>query len=185
MRPDSFVEGAITVEDDDAIDKTIDSAQLDPILWFNGKRQLVVGTAGGQWIVDSDGAVVAPNDTSAKQHTAVSSGDIQHASINEITIFTDRSQRELHDLGFKLDDNSFVATDLTILADHIFRSKCEQLSYQRRPYSTVWSRREDGRLAALSYNRQHDVLGWSQQILGGSFGSGDAVVTSEASIPGG
>jgi hypothetical protein len=39
-------------------------------------------------------------------------------------------------------------------------------------------------LAALSYNRQHDVLGWTQSIIGGTFGSGDAVVESLAVIPG-
>jgi hypothetical protein len=56
--------------------------------------------------------------------------------------------------------------------------------YQRNPYSIVWCLRANGKLAALSYNKQHQVLGWSQHIIGGSFGSGDAVVTSLAAISG-
>lgn len=184
MRPDSFVEGSTTVEDDDAIQKTLSSAQIDKIVWINGQKAMVVGTVGGQWIVDSTGPVVTPADTSAKQHTALPSANLAHTAVNQITVFADRSRRELHEVGFKFEEDSFVATDLTILADHILRSPAEQLVYQRRPYSTIWVRRTDGRLAALSYNRQHEVLGWSQSIIGGSFGSGAAVVESIAAIPG-
>jgi hypothetical protein len=39
-------------------------------------------------------------------------------------------------------------------------------------------------LASLNYNKQHQILGWSQTIIGGSFGSGDAVVESVSVIPG-
>lgn len=184
MRPDSFVEGSVTVEDDDAIDKTLSAAQIDPIVWVNGQKALVTGTVGGQWIVTSAGAVVTPADTSVKQHTALPSANLAHASINQITVFADRSKREIHEVGFKFEEDSFVATDLTILADHILRSPAEQIVYQRRPFSTLWVRRADGRIAALSYNRQHEVLGWAQTIIGGSFGTGAAVVTSVAVIPG-
>lgn len=184
MRPDSFIDGAITVEDDDALALTLDSETIDPVFWMNGKRQLIVGTAGGQWVVDSVGPVLTPTDRGARLHSAVPASRVQRAAINEITLFADSSQREVHDIGFKFEDDGFVATDLTILADHVFRSKNVQMAYQRRPYSTVWSRRADGRLAALAYNRQHDVLGWTQSIIGGSFDGGDAVVGSIGVIPG-
>ena len=44
--------------------------------------------------------------------------------------------------------------------------------------------RDDGRCATLSYNRQQDILGWSQQILGGAFSGADPVVDHVAIIPG-
>ncbi len=184
MRPDSYVEGGITVEDDDAIQRTLDGDHLDPIHWLNGKQQLVIGTGGGQWVGNSNGPVITPADMAAREHSATAGGDVKALAVEEITIYTDRSRRQLYEIGFKFDDNSFVSNDLTILADHILRSPVEQLVYQRRPFSTVWVRRADGVLATLAYNRQHEVLGWAQTRLGGSFGDGKAVVESISVIPG-
>ena len=180
----SWVEGVSEVEDNNAITVTLNATQIEPIYWLSGQRKLVVGTAGGQWVVESSGAVVTPSDISAKQHTEASAGNLAAIRVNEVTLFADRSQREISDIGFRFDDDAFVATDLTILADHIFRSKIEGMAYQRRPLSNAWCRRADGRISVLSYNRQHNVLGWAPQILGGSFGAGDAVVESVAVIPG-
>lgn len=184
MRPDSFVNGATTVEDDDAISATLQSTKINPVFWLSGLRQLMVGTAGGQWVVKSSQAVITPSDISAKQHAAVPCANMRNIEINQTILFADRARREVHDLGFSLEQDSFIATDLTILADHMFRSRNEQMVYQRNPYSIVWCRRADGRLAAVSYNKGHQVLGWSQAVIGGRFGNGDAVIASAAAIPG-
>lgn len=184
MRPDSFQDGDSVVQDDDAISVTLRSTKINPIFWASGQRKLIIGTAGGQWIIQSSGASVTPSDISAKQHAAVPCAEIKNIEINQTILFADRSLRQIHDLGYSLQEDSFLATDLTILSDHIFRSRLEEMVYQRSPYSIVWGRREDGRLATLSYNKQHQILGWSQSILGGSFGTGDAVVESMITIPG-
>jgi len=184
MRLDSFSEGDLTAQDDDAISVTLRSTKINPIFWVSGQKNLMVGTAGGQWVIRSSGAVVTPSDISTKQHAAVPCADTKNIEINQTILFADRARREVHDLGFSLEEDSFLATDLTILSDHMFTSKLEEMVYQRNPYSIIWCRREDGRMASLSYNKQHQVLGWSQTVIGGSFGSGDAVVESVAVIPG-
>ena len=184
MQPDSWEEATLEAQDDDAINVKLRSNKINPIFWISGQRKLMVGTAGGEWVVGSAGSVVTPDDISAKQHSAVPCSKLKAIEVNQTTIFADRSKKELHDLGFSLQDDSFLATDLTILADHVFRSPIKEMAYQRNPYSIIWSRREDGRLVSLSYNKQHEVLGWSQSVIGGSFGSGDAVVESIAIIPG-
>ena len=184
MRPDTFADGASTVEADDAIAVTLRSTKLNPVYWMAGQRQLMVGTAGGEWVIQSSGAVITPTDLSAKEHAAVPCAAMRSISINQTILFADRSRREVHDLGFSLQEDSFLATDLTILSDHVFRSNIQDMVYQRNPYSTIWCRRSDGRLVSLSYNKQHQILGWSQSIIGGSFGSGDSIVESIATIPG-
>lgn len=183
MRPDSFESGGITVEADDAIATTMASAGIDPILWMNGSDNLVVGTASGQFLVTSSGAVVTPTDISVKRNTSIKSSDLA-VPVNDITVFVDRSQRRAYDIGYQFNNGKFVATNLTVLADHIFNSKAQEIAYQESPYSIIWVRRADGRLAALSYDKQHEVLGWSQSIIGGTFSSGDAVVESVVTIPG-
>ena len=44
--------------------------------------------------------------------------------------------------------------------------------------------RDDGELACLTRQVDQEVIGWTRQIIGGSFGGGDAVVDSVAVIPG-
>ena len=184
MRPDSYTNGDTAIEDDDAIAVTLQSTEINPIFWLSGQKQLMIGTAGGQWVITSTGAAITPSDISAKQHAAVPCGDINSIAINQTILFSDRAQRKVHELSYSLQEDSFLATDMTILADHVLRSKVNEMAYQRNPYSIVFCRRADGRLALLSYNKQHEVLGWTQTILGGSFGSGDAVVESICTIPG-
>lgn len=184
MRPDSFTDGDIKIEDDDAISVTLQSTSINPIYWIAGQKQLKVGTAGGQWIITSTGAVVTPTDISAKQHAAVPCSALSDIEINQTILFADRAQHKVHELSYSLQEDAFLATDMTILSDHVLRSKLQEMAYQRNPYSIIYCRRADGRLALLSYNKQHQVLGWSQIILGGSFGDSDPVVESVCTIPG-
>lgn len=184
MRPDSFSSQATSVEDDDAINVTLSSKQIDPVLWISSQKSLIIGTAGSQWVITSSGDVITPSTISAKQHSFIPSAAIEPAVVNNITLFADRTKKEIYDVVFSDVEQSFVPTDLTILADHMFKSPVQEIGYQRRPYSTAWCRRADGRLAALSYNRQHQILGWSQHIIGGAFSTGDATVESIAVIPG-
>ena len=58
------------------------------------------------------------------------------------------------------------------------------MEWQQEPNNNLWCVREDGQLACLTYQRSENVVSWSRHILGGSFGSGNAVVESIASISG-
>lgn len=184
MRNDSFVEGALTVEDDDGITATLQSKRIDPILWLADLSALLLGTAGAQWSVSSSGSVITPSDIFAKVASAVPAGDLNPAQISQAVIFADRSKRELHEVTFSNELGGYIPELLTILAEHIFRSPVHQIAFQRRPEGILWCPREDGRIATLAYNRAHEVLGWSQQIIGGTFGTGDPVVEHIAIIPG-
>jgi hypothetical protein len=58
------------------------------------------------------------------------------------------------------------------------------MEWQQEPDNILWCVREDGQLAALTYQRSEAVVSWHRHILGGAFGSGNAVVESIASISG-
>lgn len=184
MQPDSFVDGEQTVEDTDAIAVTLNSKRIDPIVWLAEVNDLVMGTAGAQWSVDSIGGVVTPSDIFAKTNSALPSGDMEVLAVNQALVFTDKTKRELYEMAYSYNESGYVPTLLTVFADHIFNSPASMLAFQRRPLSIVWAPRDDGRIATLSYNRQHEVLGWSQQIMGGVYGSGDPLVEHIAVIPG-
>ena len=186
MRPDSFVSNATTAEDDDAINVTLTSKRIDPIHWISPQVNLLVGTAGGEWQISAgSGSNISPSNIQARETSFVPCANIEPVSVNNITIFADKSEREMYDIVFNDTEQSYVPRDLTILSDHIFRSPAAEIVYQRRPYSTAWVRRDDGRVSVLAYNRQQEVLGWTQLLMGGSLtGSNHPEVESIAVIPG-
>lgn len=184
FRPDTFAGVVSQTEDDDALSYQIASEEVNDIAWMTGRRKLIIGTGGGQFVAESQGAALKATDISITPHSDIPCKRVAPIALEHAVLFIEASGRALYDLGFQLDDDSFVAADLTILADHMLRSPAQEAALQRRPLQTVWVRREDGRLAVLSYNRKQDIVGWSHRIMGGSFGSGAAVVESVATIPG-
>jgi hypothetical protein len=58
------------------------------------------------------------------------------------------------------------------------------MAFAEEPNSLIWAVRSDGVLLSMTYRREEDVVGWARHILGGAFGSGNAVVESVATIPG-
>lgn len=184
FRPDTFAALVSVTEDDDALSNLIAAEEVNEIVWVTGRRKLIVGTGGGQFIAESQGAAIKPTDISITAHSDIPCKKTAPIAIEHAVIFIEASGRKAYDLGFQLDDDSFVAADLTILSDHMLRSPAQEAALQRRPLQTVWMRREDGRLAVLAYNRKQDIVGWTHRILGGAFGGGSAVVESIATIPG-
>jgi hypothetical protein len=184
MQPDTFIDGLLTVEDDDAIAVTLNSKRIDPILGIGELNNLILNTGGAQWTIASSGPVITPSDIFAKVNSAVPVGDVDLVPVSQAIVFTDKSRREVYEMAFSEEQAGYIPELLTILSDHVFRSPLASMRYQRRPDSTIWCPRDDGRIATMAYNRQHQILGWSQQILGGVFGDGDAVVESIAVIPG-
>ena len=184
FRPDSFVSSAVTVQDDDAADFTIASTRVNKIHWLSSSTSLVIGTAGGEWIASSSGSTITPTDISVKQHSTNGSYPTRPVRVNNIVLFIQRATRKLIDLVFNFEEDGFRGRDTTILADHVTRGGITQVRYQPEPDSIVYAKRNDGQIAALTYKPDQQVSGWTRQKLGGSFGSGHAVVESIAVIPG-
>lgn len=184
MRPDSLEGSAIEVQDDDALDFTIAADQVNVILWMSSGSQLVLGTSGGEWVVQSDGPNLTPTDIDVKRSTTYGSTDIVPVRVSHVVLFLDRSGRRLREFAFNFDTNDFRSPDMTILADHILVGGVTEMAYQQSPDSLLWCVRGDGQLVVLTYLREQNVVGWARQIVGGSFSSGDAVVESVATIPG-
>ena len=183
--PDSKqTSGAPKVEDDDALDISLVASQANIIRWMAGAQALIVGTTGGEWLIKSDGPIIKPTDIDAKRQTAHGSANLQPLEIGPVIVFLQSARRKIRELVFDFNTDSLRAPDLTVLADHATRSGVVDVAYQEEPQSTVWAVRTDGVIAGLTYEREQNVVGWSRHVLGGSFGSGDAVAETVAVIPG-
>lgn len=185
MRPDSFVASELTVEDDDAIAITLAAKELSTTRWVESIRNAIcVGTNAGEWIIDSEGAVLTPTDISAEQHTRNGSAAATPIQIDDVVLYIQRAKRKVMDFTFVFERQNFKARDLNILAHRIAGSGFSRLEYQKDPDSVVWALRADGQVGILTYKTEEDIAGWGRVKLGGAFSGGDAVVESVATIPG-
>src|SRR3546814_14071724 len=62
--------------------------------------------------------------------------------------------------------------------------KVREIVYAEEPESEVFAQLENGKLPAMTFRREEDVVGWGRHILGGAFSTGHAVVESIVTIPG-
>ncbi len=169
-----------------ALTYTIGSNQVNVIRYLSSSNQLLVGTSGGEFVVRASGrdTPLTPTDTQIKQTTTYGSSTTQPLQIGNSTLFLQRAKRKLREFVYNNDVASYTAPDMTILAEHISEGGLSEMAYQQEPDSNVWAVRSDGELVCMTYRREEQVVAWHRHIIGGVFGSGNAVVESVATIPG-
>jgi hypothetical protein len=174
-----------TVEADDALDYTISADDVNAIRWLSaGEDTLAIGTVGGEWVPSSEGAVLTPLDITVRRQTTHGSARIHPVRVGPVVLFVQRAKRKIREFGFSFEIDGYRAPDMTRLSQHITRGGIVEMDYAEEPDALVWAVRSDGQLLSMTYRRDEDVVGWGRHIVGGSFGSGNAVVESIAVIPG-
>ena len=171
---------------DDAMVYTIASNQVNAIRYMKAVRTLVVGTTGGEFTVSADGtnASITPTNITIKRQSSFGSANVDAIPAGNAILFLQKAKRKIRELQYNFDSDGYQAPDLTILNETVTDSGINEMSYQQEPNSIIWCVRDDGVLAALTYQRSENVIAWSRHIFGGVFGSGKSVCESVASISG-
>ena len=170
----------------DAMVYTIAANQVNAIRYMKAVRTLVVGTTGGEYTVSADGtdASITPTNITIKRQSSYGSANVDAIPAGNAILFLQKARRKIRELQYNFDSDGYQAPDLTILNDSATNSGINEMVYQQEPGSIIWCVRDDGVLAALTYQRSENVIAWSRHIFGGVFGTGDAVCESAATISG-
>ena len=172
--------------DNDALIYTIASNTVDSIRYLSSTRVLAIGTTGGEFVLTStnDGPVT-PTTTLIRKYSNYGTANVEPVQVADVTLFLQRGASKIREFKFVGDVNSsgYAAPDMTILAEHITQGGITAFAYQQEPESIVWALRSDGTLLGLTYRREEEVVGWHKHVIGGVFGSGQAVVESIAPLP--
>lgn len=159
------------VTDDDAINRPLNSRQADGARWAIGtERALLIGAGDAEYVVRGSGSdrVVTPTNITALPATKYGSRvGLRPVEVDGAILFFDKTGRSLRELAYVFDVDSYRAPDLTLFAHHMFESLPVGLAFQASPAQVAWAPRTDGQIATFTYQREHEVLGWSRQILGG------------------
>jgi hypothetical protein len=161
--------------DDDALIYTIASEQVDAIRWLSSGDVLAMGTVGGVFTIRSTSdAPLTPTNVKVQRDTTYGSAFTLPKKVGSFVYYIQRNLRTLRELTFNFDlygDNR-LATDMTLLAEHITgKDGIVQMAYQQSPHNVLWCVRADGQIATLTRQIEQEVVGWSRQVTDGLFES--------------
>ena len=170
---------------DRAIQVTISSDEVNKAQWLVPAQALLIGTSGGEFACaeNSSSEAFAPGNVKIEQQTSEGSRSVHPINVGYSTLMVQRSGRKVKELNYSFQQNGYIATDLTALAEHVTLGGVQQTVWHKEPYVAMWAVRGDGQLLGFTFNKEQDVVGWHRHIIGGVYGSGDAVVESVCVIP--
>ena len=165
--------------DDDALNYTINTQDMNTIQWLAPTKILAIGTANGEFSLGatgSDAAVTPTNVRIIPQTTYGSADDVRPLRVGSSILFLQRAKRKLREYVYNFETDAFVAANMNVLAEHIAQDGIIDLTYQQEPNQIVWAPLTTGELTGMTYERAEDVVGWHRQNV-------DGIVESVVTIP--
>ena len=169
------------LRDDDAATFNLLANGQDQILWAVSLKNLVMGTAAGEWALVADSQVgispVSPPELEPQSYWGAEA--VPPAIIGNVIVFVRKHGRRLHELVFDYVNDGYKSEDLLVMSEHLTsgpNKTIKQLAWSQDPDSILWCRRADGILLGMTYIRAHEVAGWHRHDFGGE-------VESIAAIP--
>jgi hypothetical protein len=169
-----FTPGA---KEDDALDYTLGSTEVDDILWMAAGRVLIVGTSSGEYVVRASRLTeaVTPTNVTVTRDTNVGSAKTAPVGVESGLVFMARHGKSRNagrvpvDYRYDYRIDGFAATPLNLLADHILKpGGANQIAWTRSPVPVLWVARNDGELVGCTLSVQQEVVAWHRhQIAGG------------------
>lgn len=169
-------------DNDNSFDFEIAAREVNVIRWLEPGRNLVIGTSGAEWVVSGGGedSPITPTNIKVRRHRQYGSANILPLTADGSILFIQEQGEKLMEFTYDFKSDSYVAPDLTLLAEHITEGGLTALAYQKTPYSIVWGVRNDGKLVGMTYLREEEIVAWHEHPLGGT----NMEVESIAVIPG-
>mgnify|MGYP000010455731 FL=1 len=167
-----------TTEDGDAFSIVSASGLSNSILFLEAQRGVVCLTSGGEYMVDSEGALT-PTTVNINEHSAYGAYPVTRPErVGNELLFVQRGGERVRALTYRYEVDGLVSPEVSSLSSHIgeIHGGVNEISYMQEPESLVWLVLGDGKVATITFNRDQEVLAWAQHDF-----SGDVV--SMCSIP--
>lgn len=161
------------VEDDNAIEITLNASEMNAIKNIVSLSEIIAMTAAAEFRVGSgNGGVLTPTSIYQRAQGYRGCSNITPVVIGNRVLFVQRMGSTIRDIGYDYASDSYVGDNLSILTNHFFdRHEIIDMDYQQSPDSILWCIRDDGRLLGLTYIREQEVWAWHQHETDGKFES--------------
>ena len=144
--------------DDDAVYKTIDSRQSNPIRYMHSGKAMMALTDSSEW--EMRGGVekpIAQSNFSAKRQSGWGCAQVKPEEVGDNVVFVQRGGKVLR-AAYALDIDGFGARDISVFSDHLITAGVRALSLQQTPESVLWAVLNDGGLVAVTYSAEQNVI---------------------------
>jgi hypothetical protein len=161
-------------KDDDSIQATIASQQVNAIKHLLPMTSLIALTASGAWRIDggTQSSVITPSQFDAVPQAYNGCSDVPPIVINYDILYVQAKGATVRDLSYNFYVNIYTGTDMTILSKHLFDGhQIIEWAYSEEPYKVIWAVREDGILLSFTYIKEQDVYAWCRHDTNGLFKS--------------
>jgi len=166
-----------------AYEYTFASDLLEEMVWMRTKdHRIVIGTSHGEWLMSGGDAPITGSNVYADRVSAHGNAGVGAILANESLLFVQKGGQRLREFMYSMERGGYISPDLTQLADHIGEDVFVDLAWQRSPRSMLWTIRATGELAALTLDRNNNIVAWSRQPRDGLVKS-IAVVSGDATNP--
>lgn len=187
-----FEEGT---NDNQALNYTIASEEVENIRWIISGKQLLIGTVSGEYVMQSSSLneAVTPKNVKISRESKYGSSSVEPLRIGAAVLFVQRNGDpsnnglKIREMSYDFQSDGFQSIDLTIWAEHITGTGIVAMAHQSDPDGTVWCPRADGYIAAVTYQRDQEIVAWHRHFLGGYSDSENTVpplVESIITVPG-
>ncbi|MDP2218537.1 MAG: hypothetical protein Q8J68_14765 [Methanolobus sp.] len=158
--------------DDDALQYTIGSNQVNKIQWLSAGKVLGIGTAGAIYKASAsqlDEAITPLNVRIVREVSYKGSAYHEAIAIDNVALYIAKNRRKIREFAFNLENDSYVAPDMTTLTRHLFDSDILNMAYQEEPNSCVWVNKASGNLLGFTYQRLEGMTAWHKHETDGLF----------------
>ena len=147
-----------------AFEYDLASDLLEEIIWMRAKgHNIVLGTSHGEWLMSGGDAPITGANVYVDRVSAHGNAEICAILANESLLFVQKGGQILREFMYSMERGGYISPDLTFLADHIGEDVFVDLAWQRSPRSMLWTIRATGELAALTLDRNNNIVAWSRQ----------------------
>lgn len=164
--------------DDEGLEATINTSQLNSIIELNSGPDLHIFTTGGEFIIDqAQGEPVTPANIMVKNQSRYGiREDVPIANIGGSTVFVQRSGKSLMSFEFSDTTASYQATPISILSSHLVNTPVDMAvrhSTSTDETDRVYLVNSDGDMTVYSILSQQNVIAASKFTTSNGSGSGN------------
>ena len=151
-----------------AIYYNMSTDKIAPVRWLASLGSLIIGTELYEMRMYSAGAGLAPGDCVVKKESTYGVHDALPVITDDTCIFIQRLQRKLRSMAYDYTRDAYVGPELSVLSESLTVEGLSKIVHQREPNDIIWCLTGDGKLLAVTYDKEQDVIAWSRVEIAGT-----------------
>mgnify|MGYP003650794025 CR=1 FL=1 len=163
--------------DDEGIDVTLDTDQVNAITSVYAGRHLNIFTTGGEFTIKD--APITPAKVAVRRETLYGSTSIPPKMIDGSVIYIDRTGKSVREFLFSYNEDAYTSGTVSLLASHLLNAPVDMdvsKGTATDDANYVYFVNGDGTVAVFNTLRSQEVSGWTKWTTAGTIESVVVVV---------